>query len=151
MNDDRLRPDGSFVREAIDRADALRRAGKFDAAAEALLGALAKGAAAAEIHYHLGNVRVDAGDLAAAEASYRMALSLDPNHVNATHNLAVVCKRQGRVAEFVRTYKRARRLADRRVRSNGASTVGRRRPRARSIGIAIGIAVLVFVAWMLTR
>jgi len=151
MSDDRVHPDSFAVREAIGRADALRRAGDFDAAAETLLGALVKGAAAAEIHYHLGNVRVDAGDLAAAEASYRMALSLDPNHVNATHNLAVVCKRQGRIGEFVRTYKRARRLADRRVRSSDGSTAGGRRPRARTLGIAIGIAILVFVVWMLTR
>jgi len=97
----------SAVASAIERADALRREGRHEDAVKALAEALKHGIEQAILFYQLGNVYVDAEDLARAEAAYRKALDVDPYHANALHNLAVVYKRQGRTALFVSTYRRA--------------------------------------------
>jgi tetratricopeptide (TPR) repeat protein len=148
------RSDEDSVREAIDRADALREGERFAEAADVLLHALRAGAEGAEIHYRLGNVRVDEGNLEAAETCYRKALLLAPNHANATHNLAVVYKRQGRVGLFVRTYKKARRIESRAPRSTDGTS--RRVRRLGGIGgrtavLLVGAAAVLLLVWVFTR
>jgi len=100
------------AREAIERADALRRDGQCDEAASVLLEALSAVDATAEkdraeIHFRLGNVRIHADDLEAAEAAYKECLALRPKHADALNNLAIVYKRQGKKDQFVKTYRRS--------------------------------------------
>lgn len=62
------------------------------------------------LYYQLGNVYYDAGDLDAAEQAYRRVIELNPNHVNAHHNLGVLLKRTGRLGEAVQVRRRGLRI-----------------------------------------
>ncbi|MEW6751071.1 MAG: tetratricopeptide repeat protein [Candidatus Latescibacterota bacterium] len=46
----------------------------------------------ADLHAARGLAHLDAGDERAAEAAFRQALAIDPEHVPALHNLGVVCE-----------------------------------------------------------
>jgi tetratricopeptide (TPR) repeat protein len=98
------------VEAALSQAKALRRAKRYNEAAELLLGALNHGVQADRILFQLGNVFFDAGDLSRAEYSYRRATEENPQHANALHNLAVVYHKQGKVAESVKLQRQAVRL-----------------------------------------
>jgi len=95
------------VEAALSQAKALRRAKRYNEAAELLLSALNHGVQADRILFQLGNVFFDAGDLSRAEYSYRRATEENPQHVNALHNLAVVYHKQGKVAESVKLQRQA--------------------------------------------
>ena len=99
------------VEQAIAAARQARQAGRYDEAARLLLDALEHRVRADSIFFHLGNVYFDAGDLVRAEYAYRRAIQLNPSHANAHHNLAVVYKKTGRIAESVVAQKQAVRLA----------------------------------------
>lgn len=98
------------VEAALSQAKALRRAKRYNEAAELLLSALNHGVQADRILFQLGNVFFDAGDLSRAEYSYRRATEENPQHANALHNLAVVYHKQGKVAESVKLQHQAVRL-----------------------------------------
>jgi tetratricopeptide (TPR) repeat protein len=62
----------------------------------------------AESHYNVALARGELGLLTAAEAGYRKALELDPEHFNALKNLAnLLTDRFGRHAEAIELYRRA--------------------------------------------
>lgn len=90
------------IEEVLSSAKALRRRQRYDEAVAILLDALQCGVQVDRIFFHLGNIFFDKGDLFRAEYSYRRAVEENPKHINALHNLAVVCKRQGKVAESVK-------------------------------------------------
>jgi tetratricopeptide (TPR) repeat protein len=133
------------LREAIDRADALRHGKRFEEAAIILTEAMQSPNATssgdrAELLFRLGNVWIDGDDLDRAEEAYAEAVDLDPKHADALNNLAIVYKRQGRRELFVRTYRRSIWLAARRPRWL------RRGCKERSPGIIILRWVLLLLA-----
>jgi len=73
--------------------------------------ALAHNVRVEHIYFQLGNVYYDQRDYDRAEYAYRRAIEHDPEHLSAHHNLAVVFRRQGRIAESVKQRKKANRLA----------------------------------------
>lgn len=98
------------VQTALARAEAARRARRFQEGIDILLDALEYRIDPDVIFYRLGNIYFDASDLARAEYCYQRAIEINPSHVNAHHNLAVVYKRTGRLHDSVRFQKRAARL-----------------------------------------
>lgn len=98
------------VEEALQQAEIARRERRYDEGIALLLDALELECRTDQVYYRLGNLYFDAGDLARAEYVYRRAIEVNPHHVNAHHNLAVVYKKTGRVHESVRFQKRAVRL-----------------------------------------
>ncbi len=136
------------VAAALERGEALRRQRCYDEAARILSDALEHRIDRAAIHYRLGNVHVDRGDLAGAEMAYRRALDADPHHANALNNLAVVYKRQNRIGLYVKTYKRALREFSKAPNARRAVTTNGRRPAlgrtARVVlGVCLAIAVII--------
>jgi len=99
------------VATALERSDQLRRESHYDQAISLLLDALQYGVDKAQVYYHLGNTYYDAGKLEHAEYVYRKAITLDPLHINAHHNLGVVYRRQNRIAESIKMRRRANKLA----------------------------------------
>ena len=142
--------DGFSLREALDRADQLRKGGRTDEAVALLRGALdsADGASRAEILFRLGNLHVTSGNLTEAEEAYTQCLDLSPRHANAMNNLSIVYKRQGRKDLFTRTYRKSIWLA---MRSPRSLLFGwRDSPMARIavrwvvlLGLALGVIALV--------
>jgi len=107
----------SFVEDALTRAEEHRKRKEFKEGISLLVEALRYGIRKETIYFRLGNIYIDAGDLSRAEYAYKRALEVDPHHVNAMHNLAVVYKRQGKISLFVKTYKKAQRMELRRPRN----------------------------------
>ncbi len=99
-----------LVGQGLERAEALRRDKRHQEAIELLVDLLRYGEEKATIYFRLGNVYFDAGDLARAEYTYQRAIQEDPHHASAHHNLGVVYRKQGRIAESVKMLKKARRL-----------------------------------------
>jgi len=129
----------AFVQDAMTRADGLRRGKQFKEAIELLVDALQYGVEKAAVYYRLGNVYFDGGDLARAEYAYNRALEVDPRHANAMHNLAVVYKRQKKISQYVKTYKKAQRMALRHPRNPDLSPGDRRRIRLLSTRVFLWI------------
>jgi len=101
----------AFVRDAIIAADQHRKKKQYKEGIAMLVDALRYGIDRATVYYRLGNIYIDAGDLSRAEYAYKRALDVDPRLANAMHNLAIVYKRQRKIDLYVRTYKKAQRLA----------------------------------------
>ncbi len=99
-----------YVQHALDRSEKLRKKKKHKEGIDLLVDALQYGINKAMIYYRLGNLYIDSEDLDRAQYAYKRALDVDEHHVNAMHNLAVVYKRQGKVSQYVKTYKKAQRL-----------------------------------------
>jgi len=99
------------VAEALAQSERLRQEKHYQEGIDLLIEALKYGTNKAQIYFRLGNIYYDAGDLAHAEYAYRKAIDHDPQHINAHHNLAVVYKKQGRIAESIKMRKRANSLA----------------------------------------
>ncbi len=146
---------GALVRESLQRADALRKNEEFDQAISLLVEALRYGLEKANIYYQLGNVYVDGGDLDRAEYAYNRALEVDPNLVNAMHNLAIVYRRQKRMSLYVRTFKKSQRLAIKNPHKTKSDTDQKTRIRGMSRSVSVwlfgGAAVVALVVWLLTR
>lgn len=98
------------MRRSLERAEALRRAKRHKEAIDLLVDVLRYGEEKATIYFRLGNVYFDAGDLARAEYAYGRAIQEDPRHASAHHNLGVVYRKQGKIADSVKMLKKARRL-----------------------------------------
>ena len=144
------------VDEALDRADQLRREQRYDEGIELLVEALAYGVEKGQIYFRLGNLYYDSDDSARAEHAFRKAISNDPNHINAHHNLGVVYREQGRVRESIQMRKKAQRLArqhpDRITVSPEQAKVARKFALQwlfGGLGIIVGlIAIVMLLAWL---
>jgi len=145
----------SFVRESMTKADRLRKKKDYEPAISLLVEALRFGLEKAQIYYKLGNVYIDGGDLARAEYAYNRALEMDPKFVNAMHNLAVVYRRQKKMALYVRTYKKSQRLAIKHPHKTEFDGSQKKRIRGLSGSVFLwllgGTALIVIAVWALTR
>lgn len=99
-----------LVQKILAHAEALRRDKHHKEAIDLLVEALRYGEEKAAIYFRLGNVYFDAGDLGRAEYAYQRAIQEDPRHASAYHNLGVVYRKQGKIAESVKMLKKARRV-----------------------------------------
>ena len=144
-----------FVREALKNADAMRKKKDYEQAISLLMEALRYGLEKAKIYYRLGNVYIDGGDLSRAEYAYNRALEIDPNLVNAMHNLAVVYRRQKRMTLYVKTYKKSQRLSIKRPHKTKFNPDQKRQLRGLSRTVFFwlfgGGLLIVIVVWLLTR
>lgn len=145
----------AFVQDAMARADRLRRDKQFKEAIGLLVDALQHGVEKAAVYYRLGNVYFDGGDLARAEYAYNRALEVDPRHANAMHNLAVVYKRQKKISQYVKMYKKAQRMALRYPRNPELSPRDRRRIRLLSTRVFLwilgGFGLVAVLIWLFGR
>lgn len=139
----------------MTRADDLRREKRFQEAISLLVDALQYGINKSALYYRLGNVYFDGADLSRAEYAYNRALEVDPKHVNAMHNLAVVYKRQKKISLYVKTYKKSQRMALRYPKNPEFSKDEKRRIRFLSARVLLwivgglgGVAVLI---WLFAR
>ena len=101
------------VSEALRKSEELRREKRYDQGIDLLVDALQYGVDKAQIYYRLGNIYFDAKKVDHAEYAFRKAIEIEPNHVNAHHNLSVVFRQQGKVSESVKFRKKASSLARR--------------------------------------
>jgi len=136
----------AFVRDALARSETCRKKKAYKEGISLLVEALKYGIDKAMVYYRLGNIYIDGGDLARAEYAYKRALEVDPHHVNAMHNLAIVYKRQRKVSQFVKTYKKSQRMELRRPRK--AELNPQQKTRLRRLGLRmifgfIGAGVLI--------
>ena len=145
----------AFVREAITRADELRREKRFQEAISLLVEALQYGIDKATLYYRLGNVYFDGADLSRAEYAYNRAIEVDPKHLNAMHNLAVVYKRQKKISLYVKTYKKSQRMALRYPRNPKLSPGEKRRIRFLSARVFLwivgGFGAVAVLVWLFGR
>jgi len=142
----------AFVRDALVRSEACRKKKAYKEGISLLVEALKYGIDKEMVYYRLGNIYIDGGDLARAEYAYKRALEVDPHHVNAMHNLAIVYKRQRKVSQFVKTYKKSQRMELRRPRKADLSPEQKTRLRRLSLRVVLGfvgafalIAVVLYV------
>ncbi len=144
-----------MVEGALAQAEELRRAGRPAEGVALLLDALRYGEAKAQVLFRLGNLYFEQGDLARAEHAYRRATEEDPRHASAHHNLGVVYRRQGRIAQSVQMLKKARRLDLRYPRRVDLTPEERERARRWAWrGVLLPIVVVagvVLVLWLLGR
>ena len=145
----------AFVRDAVERADGLRKEKRFQEAISLLVEALQYGIDKANLYYRLGNVYFDGADLGRAEYAYNRALEVDPKHVNAMHNLAVVYKRQKKISLYVKTYKKSQRMALRHPKNVKFSAGEKRRIRFLSMRVSLwivgGFGLVVMLIWLFGR
>lgn len=145
----------AFVRETMTRADELRREKRFQEAISLLVEALQYGVDKATLYYRLGNVYFDGADLSRAEYAYNRALEVDPKHLNAMHNLAVVYKRQKKISLYVKTYKKSQRMALRYPKNPKLSAGEKRRIRFLSARVFLwivgGFGVVAVLVWLFGR
>ena len=145
----------AFVCESLEKADALRKKKEYKEAIALLVEALRYGLDKAKIYYRLGNTYADGGDLARAEYAYNRALKMDPKYVNAMHNLAVVYRRQKKMALYVKTYKKSQWLSIKNPHKTELSPDQKKKIRGLSRTVFVwlfgGVALIVIVVWLLSR
>ena len=145
----------SFVQSALVESERLRRKKEYKEGISLLVEALKYGIDKAMIYYRLGNLYIDGGDLGRAEYAYKRALVVDPHHVNAMHNLAIVYKRQQKISLFVKTYKKSQRMRIRYPRQANLGPDERRRLRRFGVKylvwFLIGGGLLVLVVYLALR
>ncbi len=153
----------------LTRAEALNAVGVLHALHEetdAAYATFAQALAADAGHYraisNIGNLELQTGNLAGAEAAQRRAIALNPEFAGAHHNLGVILRKQGKLNDSVKAIRKGQRLAIRRLREDtprglaGLASGAARGPRAwltpahwRVIGIII--AVVVFYLFLRGR
>lgn len=145
----------AFVAEALKRAEGLRKKKEYKEGISLLVEALRYGIDKAVIYYRLGNLYIDGGDLNRAEYAYKRALDVDPHHVNAMHNLAIVYKRQKKTSLYVKTYKKSQRMELRHPRKVNLTAEEKGRLRRLSfkvlLWILVGGGLLVLLLFLLLR
>lgn len=145
----------AFVGEALEKAEALRKKKECKEAISLLVEALQYGLEKAQIYYRLGNIYIDGDDLARAEYAYNRALEMDPNFVNAMHNLAVVYRRQKKMALYVKTYKKSQRLSIKNPHKTDFNPDQKKKIRGLSRTVSLwflgGAGLIVVAIWLLTR
>ncbi|MBZ9713011.1 tetratricopeptide repeat protein [Deinococcus multiflagellatus] len=100
---------------------------------------------------NLGNLDMEAGRFAQAEAVYREVLRLNPDYDGGHHNLGVALRRQGKVAEGVRSIRRGQRLAMKRSKDDTDAEMKERfaaSPALRNLrwGLLAGLGLIVYLA-----
>ncbi len=145
----------AFVRDALERAEALRRKKDYKTGISLLVEALKYGIDKAMIYYRLGNLYIDGGDLNRAEYAYKRALEVEPHYVNAMHNLAIVYKRQKKISLYVKTYKKSQRMELRYPRNVNLSVKKKNRLRRLSLKVLLwllaGAGLIAFLFFLLLR
>ena len=145
----------AFVIEALERADKLRKKKQYKEGISLLVEALKYGINKPMIYYRLGNIYIDGDDLARAEYAYKRTLDVDPHHVNAMHNLAIVYKRQKKMSLYVKTYKKSQRMRLRYPRQVNLAPGEKSRIRRFSLKVLfwflIGGALLVLILYLAFR
>ena len=131
-----------FVQQALIQAEKLRRKKQYKEGISLLVEALRYGIDKAQIYYRLGNIYIDGEDFNRAEYAYKRALDVDPHHVNALHNLAIVYKRQRKISLYVKTYKKSQRMEIRHPRKSNLNPDQKKR--IRSLGTKIMLGMLAF-------
>ena len=97
--------------DSVESIRALADAGRLREAAERGAALLARTAPTADLLYVLAVVADAAGDLERADALYRKALYLDPQHADAASHLALLAERRGDAATARRLRQRVQRGA----------------------------------------
>jgi len=128
-----------FVKQALVQAEIHRKKKRYKEGITLLVEALRYGIEKAQIYYRLGNIYIDGEDYNRAEYAYKRALDVDPHHVNAMHNLAIVYKRQKKVSQFVKTYKKAQRMELRHPRNPDLKPDQKKRLRRLSVKVMLGM------------
>lgn len=145
----------AFVRDALERAKALRKKKDYKVGISLLVEALKYGIDKAMIYYRLGNLYIDGGDLNRAEYAYKRALEVEPHYVNAMHNLAIVYKRQKKISLYVKTYKKSQRMELRYPRNVNLSVKKKNRLRRLSLKVLLwllaGAGLIALLLFLLLR
>ena len=145
----------AFVKEALERAEEMRKKKRYKEGISLLVEALKYGINKAMIYYRLGNIYIDGGDLGRAEYAYKRALEVNPHHTNAMHNLAIVYKRQKKVSLYVKTYKKSQRMELRHPRQVNLAPEEKSRLRRFSFRVLfwflIGGALLALIVYLVLR
>jgi len=144
-----------FVEQALQQAETFRKKKQYKEGIELLVDALQYGLEKAKIYFRLGNIYFDGDDLSRAEYAYKRALDVDPSYANAMHNLSLIYKRQKKMSEYIKTYKKAQRL---RAHHPGKVTLSPdqikvTRRLARNIflfGVAI-IGIIILIVYLVLR
>ncbi|WP_291425025.1 tetratricopeptide repeat protein [Deinococcus sp.] len=109
------------------------------------------------VHYrarmNLGNLALENGDPAQAEAQFREVLKLAPDYEGVHHNLGVALRRQGKLHQSVSSIRKAQRLSVRRSQEEAREEVREqlrtdpriRRTRNIVLGVLAGIFVLIYL------
>ncbi|MGQ9700375.1 MAG: tetratricopeptide repeat protein [Candidatus Bipolaricaulaceae bacterium] len=144
-----------LVQKILAHAETLRRDKRYKEAIDLLVEALRYGEEKAAIYFRLGNVYFNAGDLGRAEYAYQRAIQEDPRHASAYHNLGVVLRKQGKIAESVRMLKKARRVEIRYPKTVNLTPDQRKalwRLAWPMMLVPVALVVLVFLlAWLVGR
>ncbi len=144
-----------FVEQALQQAETFRKKKKYKEGIELLVDALQYDLEKAKIYCRLGNIYFDGDDLARAEYTYKRALDVDSCHVNAMHNLSLIYKKQKKMSQYIKTYKKAQKLAlthPRKARLSEDQKQATRRL-ARNIflsGVAV-IGLIILIAYLVLR
>jgi len=143
-----------FVERALAKSEKHRKKKEYGEGISLLVEALRYGIDKAQIYYRLGNIYIDGDDFNRAEYAYKRALDVDPHHANALHNLAIVYKRQKKVSQFVKTYKKAQRMEIRHPRKTELDQTQKKHLRRLSVKIMLGmlaiggiIAIVMYIVW----
>jgi tetratricopeptide (TPR) repeat protein len=134
--------------ELISAAVHAREERKYAESLQLLQEALAAGASADIVHFQTGNVYFDAGQLDEAERAYSLALEANENFAKAMHNLGVVYRRQGKVAESVRCLKAAVRMQ---TAGNPGAASAPLSQRTQIIRLLAYVFALLLMAWLFMR
>ena len=145
-----------IVEDAFQRAEHLRKERRLLEARDVLIEALKYNVHPAQVYFRLGNIYHDQKEYDRAEYAYRRAIDHDPRHINAHHNLSVVCKRQGKLADSIKLYKQANKLARQhpeRVKLTSDQIVSLRRFALRFLLIGVGaiagfVGLLLLLSWL---
>jgi hypothetical protein len=80
---------------------------------------------------------------------------MDPNLVNAMHNLAVVYRRQKKIALYVKTYKKSQRLSIKNPHKTDFNPDQKKKIRGLSRTVSLwllgGAGLIVLLIWLLAR
>ena len=99
------------LRSALEQVKKLNSQGKQSAALSILQAARRRHTKSAELHWTLGVLQRTAHQMRHAELSFTRAIELDPKHVHARADLAMVLERRGAYAEALTSINRAASLA----------------------------------------
>ncbi len=146
----------TFVRDALDRSEQLRKKKEYKEGITLLVEALKYGIDKGAIYYRLGNIYIDGGDFSRAEYAYNRALKVDPHHSNAMHNLSIVYKKQGKMPLYIKTYRKSQRMAISRPRRLDLTPEQKRSMRWLSLkllvgGLLVGGVIVALLFFLLFR
>ncbi|HDL86592.1 MAG TPA: tetratricopeptide repeat protein [Candidatus Acetothermia bacterium] len=144
-----------FVTQALVQSEKHRKKKEYKQGISLLVEALRYGIDKEKIYYRLGNIYIDGDDFSRAEYAYKRALDVDPHHVNALHNLAIVYKQQKKISLYVKTYKKSQRMEIRHPRKADLNQAQKKHLRRLGVKIMLGMlgigAIVVIVVVLVSR